>query len=134
MRDWNWISFVSGVGSGILLLTILADICRTWKREREAKRLAKLNDAALRCRHGVKRLAFCDPCAQDFLHINPCKTCGFHVDDRHPTHYCPASGHSGVSGFSGVSGLHGPPSNWRTIGHSGISGFSGFSGYGKPPE
>lgn len=136
MHDWNWISFLAGTGSGVYLTLFVASIVRTWKRSREAKRLALANDAAIRCRHGIKRWKVCTDCAADFAHINPCKTCKFPVDDRWPPgmHYCPGiSGHSGfsgvsgISGFWGVSGYRGPVVVYVPDGKSGFSGITGFS-------
>lgn len=83
--DWNrGIKPVSSLAwAGVILVAQIGG----WIKERQDNKAGeKANDAALCCKHGVKRWHSCKKCAEEFAYFETCMLCGLTWDNRHQKH------------------------------------------------
>ena len=85
MVDWNrGIKPVSSLAwAGVILVAQVAG----WIKEiQDNKSSQKANDAAVRCKHGIKTWHSCKGCAEEFAYFETCALCGMRWDNRIQKH------------------------------------------------
>jgi hypothetical protein len=83
--DWNrGIKPVSSLAWGGAIL--IAEVVGWIQKRRETKAGEKANDAAVRCKHGIKTWHSCKGCAEEFAYFETCALCGMRWDNRIQKH------------------------------------------------
>jgi hypothetical protein len=85
MVDWNrGIKPVSSLAwAGVVLI---AQVTGWIKEIQDNKSSQKANDAAVRCKHGIKTWHSCKGCAEEFAYFETCALCGMRWDNRIQKH------------------------------------------------
>jgi len=65
---------------------LIAEVVGWIHKRKETKAGEKANDAAVRCKHGIKSWHSCKGCAEEFAYFETCLLCGMIWDNRTQKH------------------------------------------------